>query len=320
MTEQPIKITKLKVGLTVFVGLVIFFVFIVLVGTDDFYFTKTYNLYISLDNVSGLVKGAPVTLGGLRIGNIDAIDLIPTNDRKNIRIKLRVQKSYQNQITTSSVAEITGLGILGDKFVYISIGKPGEQPLGENSFLPLSSGVTLEELSKNIAPGIEDFNKTMSNIRLITDSISRGNGTIGSLINRPTAANELSMIMSRVNTLLTAIQSKDGSIGKLLRDKELYSNLTEASSNLKSFTRELNSGNGTLGKLMKDDSLYNSVNKTANNVNRILSKFDNDSTVVNGLLNDKKMYGNLNSVIKDLNKLIIDLKEHPDKYVRFSIF
>ena len=35
---------NLKVGITVFIGLVIFLVFVVVVGTEGNYFTKTYHL------------------------------------------------------------------------------------------------------------------------------------------------------------------------------------------------------------------------------------------------------------------------------------
>lgn len=320
MIEQPLKITKLKVGLTVFIGLIIFFVLITLVGTDEFYFSKTYNLYMAVDNVSGLVKGAPVTLGGFKIGSVESIDLIPTGSKKNIRLKLRLQKNYQNQITTGSFAQVTGIGILGDKFVDISIGKPDERSLTENTFIPVSSGITLEELSKNITPGINDFNKVLSNLRIITDSIARGNGTLGTLINKPTAIQEFNKAVIKVNSVLAALESKDGTIGNLLKDKELYSNLTEASKNLKTLAADLHNGKGSLGKLLTDDSLYNNINETTKQVKYILAQVNNDSTIVNGVLKDKKLYTDFNNMLKDLNMLILDLKEHPDKYVKLSIF
>lgn len=320
MTEQPLKITRLKVGLTVFTGLLIFFVLITLVGTDEFYFSKTYNLYLAIDNVSGLVKGAPVTLGGFKIGSVESIDLIPTGSKKNIRLKLRLQRNYQNQITTGSTATVTGIGILGDKFVDISIGKPDEKFLIENTFIPVASGNSLEEISKNLTPGINDFNKVLSNLRKITDSIAEGNGTVGTLINKPTAMHEFSNAIGKINSILAAIESKEGTVGNLLNDKELYTNLTEASQNLKSLTTDLRSGKGTLGKLLANDSLYNNVYDATQQVKHLLAEVNTDSTVVNGVLRDKKLYTDFNKMLKDLNVLINDLKEHPDKYVKLSIF
>jgi phospholipid/cholesterol/gamma-HCH transport system substrate-binding protein len=320
MIEQPLKITKLKVGLTVFVGLVIFFVLITLVGTDEFYFSKTYNMYMAIDNVSGLVKGAPVTLGGFKIGSVESIDLIPTGSKQNIRLKLRLQRSYQAQITTGSYAQVTGIGILGDKFVDISIGKPDEKSLPENTFIPVSSGSSLEDISKSLTPGINDFNKVLSNLRKITDSIADGKGTIGTLINSPSTIQQFSNVVVKISSVLNAIESDKGTFGSLLKDKELYTNLSEASQNLKTLSTDLKNGKGSLGKLLANDSLYNNVNCATKQVNRILAEVDNDSTVVNGVLRDKKLYSDFNKMLKDLNVLINDLKEHPDKYVKLSIF
>jgi len=321
MTEQPIKITKLKVGLTVFVGLLIFFVLITLVGTDEYYFEKTYNLYIYLDDVSGIVKGAPVTLGGYKIGSVESVELIPTGDNtNNIRMKLRLLKNYNRQITTGSFAQVTGLGVLGDKFVNITIGRAGESPLPDNAVLKVSQGKTLDDITKSLSPAITDLNKILANVREITDSVARGNGTVSTLINKQTPLMEFSKVMTHVNSVLSSIESQNGTLGSLMKNKELYNNLTEASANLKSLSVEIKHGHGTLSKLINNDSLYNNVNATSLEVKKIIGKINNDSTVVNGLLSDKKLYGDLNTMIQELNKLIIDLKAHPDKYVKFSIF
>lgn len=320
MTEQPLKITKLKVGLTVFAGLVIFFVLVTLVGTDEFYFSKTYNMYMAINNVSGIVKGAPVTLGGFKIGSVESIDLIPTGSKNNIRLKLRLQRSYQPQITTGSSAQVTGIGILGDKFVDISFGKPDEKPLAENTFIPVASGSSLEDISKSLTPGINDFNRVLANLRRITDSVAEGKGTVGSLINSPSAIQQFSQVVAKINTVLNSIESDKGTLGSLLKDKELYTNLSEASHSLKTLSADLKNGKGTLGKLLVNDSLYNNVNCATKQVNKILAEADNDSTIVNGVLKDKKLYGDFNKMLKDLNILINDFKEHPDKYVKLSIF
>jgi phospholipid/cholesterol/gamma-HCH transport system substrate-binding protein len=320
MNEQPLKITKLKVGLTVFVGLIIFFILITLVGTDEFYFSKTYNLYMTVDNVAGLVKGAPVTLGGFKIGSVDAIELVPAGNSKNIRLKLRLLKKYQNQITTGSFAEVTGIGILGDKFIDINIGKPGEQPLAEDTFIRVAGGKTLDEISKNLTPAIQDINKILSNLRVITDSVAAGNGTVASLINKPNTINEFSAAVNKITSVLNAIESDKGTIGSLLKDKQIYTELNESSKNLKEILAEIKSGKGTLGKLVANDSLYNNVNSAVTGVKQLIAQANNDSTVVNGIMKDKKLYSDMTKLIKDMNTLILDLKEHPDKYVKLSIF
>ena len=60
----------------------------------------------------------------------------------------------------------------------------------------------------------------------------------------------------------------------------------ETIANLKSFTNKLNSKDGTLGHLMNDPTLYN----------------------------------NMNSTMLNADSLLINVRQHPKRYVHFSVF
>ena len=62
--------------------------------------------------------------------------------------------------------------------------------------------------------------------------------------------------------------------------------LTQTLANLKTFSEALNDNKGSLGLL----------------------------------LNDKSMYNNLNATLAHADSLVLDLKEHPKRYVHFSVF
>jgi len=320
MSEQSQKYNNLKVGFTVFIGLAVLFIFVVLIGTNDFLFSKTFNLYINLDNTAGLVNGAPVTLGGYKIGDVEAVEFVAINNKTDIRVKLRIEKKYKDQIRSDSKVRITSIGILGDKFVDITIGNPGENPVAENSYLNVEPILSLDNIAKNIAPGLESFNKAMENIKNVTDSISKGKGSVGELINNSSTIEGLNDIIKKIDIALTAIQNKNGSLNKFLNDDRLYNNLSSTSYNLKVLSENLNNGKGTLGKLITDDSLYNYLNNSSKQLDLLFKNTQNDSTLIGGLLKDKKLYRNVNELIMDLNKLIIDIKENPDRYIKVSVF
>ncbi|OQA69635.1 MAG: hypothetical protein B6D44_02625 [Ignavibacteriales bacterium UTCHB2] len=320
MREYKQKADNLKVGFTVFVGIVILLIFTVLIGTNDFVFSKTYNLYIKLDNTAGLVNGAPVTLGGFKIGEIEAIEFVTVNSKAEIRIKLKVKSEYKDQIRMDSKARITSIGILGDKFVDIKIGSPDEKVIPDNSFIEEEQVLSIDNISKNIEPGIENFNKALENIKDITETIAKGEGTVGKLINNSNTIDRLNLILNKIDVTLTSLQNENGSLNKLLTDDELYNNLTASINELKLFGKNLNDGKGSLGKLLTDDSLYNNINSSADHLNMILQSARQDSTIINGLLNDKSLYMNLSELIIDMNKLINDIKENPDRYINVSVF
>jgi phospholipid/cholesterol/gamma-HCH transport system substrate-binding protein len=38
------------------------------------------------------------------------------------------------------------------------------------------------------------------------------------------------------------------------------------------------------------------------------------------LMHDPQLYNNLNATMSDADKLLIDFKEHPKRYIHFSVF
>ena len=63
--------------------------------------------------------------------------------------------------------------------------------------------------------------------------------------------------------------------------------------NVQALTDKLNSGEGSLGLLMNDATLYNNLNATVNS---------------------------LNTTIRNADSLVVNLREHPKRYVHFSVF
>jgi phospholipid/cholesterol/gamma-HCH transport system substrate-binding protein len=314
------KIANLKVGLTVFIGLLIALIFIFLVGTEGNYFSKTYSLKLKVENVEGLTVGAPVSLGGLKIGSVKNIEFLNKNNQNQIVIDLEILEKYQPQITENSVAFFRTIGLLGDKFVDVSIGQPGQRVLGNGEYLPVKPSFSLEAIGSDLQPAAADFADVMSNLKIITENIASGKGTVGQLISDDKSGSKISSILNNLNSFSEALSNQQGSLGKLAYDPALYSSLTELTANLKSVSDSLMLGKGTLGKLLTDQSLFNNLNSVTEKLNKIIASTENDSTLAGGMLNDGKFYSNLNSVLKNLNVLIVDLKENPDRYIQLSVF
>lgn len=320
MTNRNTKKYKLKVGYTVFVGLIIFFIFIILVGTEGYYFSKTYNLNILVKSTQGLIEGGKVSLGGLKIGQIDKIEFTTVNNQNLVKIKLALLEKYKSQITEHSYASIESSGLLGDKLINISLGNPSERAMNEGEYLPVKESLSLESLSEKIEPLVNNINGLAANLKTITDTIKDGNGSIGKLMFGSEATNKLTSILRNLESFAQNINKQDNTIGKLANNDELYNNLSTLTQNLKNVVDSIKSGKGTLGKLVSNDSLYTNLNEFTYKLNKASESLSNDSTLVGGLLNDKQGYKKLSSLLDELNKLIIDIKEDPGKYINLSIF
>ncbi|HCN47382.1 MAG TPA: outer membrane lipid asymmetry maintenance protein MlaD [Pseudomonas sp.] len=87
--------------------------------------SDTYKLYANFDNIAGLTVRAKVTMAGVTIGKVTAIDL--DRDTYTGRVTLQLDKSVDN-LPIDSTASILTAGLLGEKYIGISVG-------GEDSVL-----------------------------------------------------------------------------------------------------------------------------------------------------------------------------------------
>ena len=102
-----------------------------------------YKLYANFDNIAGLTVRAKVTMAGVTIGKVTAIDL--DRDSYTGRVTMEVEKRVDN-LPLDSTASILTAGLLGEKYIGISVG--GEEDLlKEGSTIhDTQSALVLEDL------------------------------------------------------------------------------------------------------------------------------------------------------------------------------
>src|SRR5581483_11550087 len=90
-----------------------------------------YHVTAEFDNIGDLKVGSPVTMAGVRIGEVDGIHFDPRSYRAVVG--LRIDTQY-NQIPDDSFASIQTQGLLGGKYI-------GFSPGGSDTFLKNGSRV-----------------------------------------------------------------------------------------------------------------------------------------------------------------------------------
>ena len=311
---------RLKIGIVVLVGLIIFVFMISTVGSEQSLFTSTYTLRLFLPNVQGLVNGAMVTLGGLKVGYVKSMDFSTKESLNGVDVTVKIVEKYRSTITTSSVAQIKTIGLLGDKYIDIGIGGQGETPLADNALVPLRESFDLESAGPKLKTALAEFTEVMANARRITGSIDKGEGSVGRMIKEQTMANEMERFLHSMNGMMAAIEEKRGSLGRLVYDPTLAGNMTDVSSNLKTVTDQIRKGEGSLGKLVMDDRLYANIASFTSRADSLMARVNNDSSNVSRLVSDGRYSTDLLQLMRDMNLLLVDLREHPERYVKISVF
>ena len=102
-----------------------------------------YHVLAKFDNIGDLKPGAPVSMAGVNIGEVESIKF-DTHEYK-AAVSLRIDKSF-NEIPDDSDASIQTQGLLGGK--YVGIGPGGSESfLKDGSTIPFTqSAIVLESL------------------------------------------------------------------------------------------------------------------------------------------------------------------------------
>lgn len=138
------RTVEIAVGAFVAAGLGALFVLAMKVSTiGALDVADGYELVARFDNVGGLKVRAPVTVGGVRVGRVVAIDY--DMDRYEAVVRLRIDRRY-DRLPVDTSASILTAGLLGEQYVGLEPGGE-ERYLGDGDEIRLTqSALVLEKI------------------------------------------------------------------------------------------------------------------------------------------------------------------------------
>lgn len=290
---------KLKLGLFVITGLLLFVFAIYLIGANQNMFGKKVTISANFNNVNGLLLGNNVRYSGINVGNVKAISMV--ND-STINVTMNIEEKMLIHIKKDAIATIGTDGLVGNMIVNIIPGK-GNVPI-------VASGDEIQSYTKI---GTDDMLNTLSvtneNAALLTakllkvaDALADSKGTFGMLIKDTTMSSNLkltvnqlritsteaSKAMKELNAIISSINFNESVAGTLLNDsiqaykvKNIITNLNESSKDIKTVITNLNEtitnvkdGKGALNYLSNDAELVKSIEETMKSINEGTAKFN----------------------------------------------
>ena len=129
------KNIEVKVGIFVLITLAILLGLVIALSSSSQLFRKTYFVRARFHNVQGLTSGAPVRLAGVTVGRVDQVRFAPTLGEKNIEVRLALDERVRGRVREDSTATILTIGLLGDKYVELSMGSEGKRVLEEGDYI-----------------------------------------------------------------------------------------------------------------------------------------------------------------------------------------
>ena len=157
---------ELKVGLFVLSSLLIFLGTFVYVGQLRVV-RIPYKTYFTF--AGGVDRGSPVRFGGMRVGTITAIRQW-REDPTKIEVLLELREGVP--VNADSVAMLTSLGLLGDKYLEITTGSNKARRLPPGSIIPSTEPVSLDELAKQASALIPAVQATLQDVQKNLDQLT----------------------------------------------------------------------------------------------------------------------------------------------------
>ena len=245
-------------------------------------------------SVAGLDEKSPVRIAGVRVGIVERIRL----DGSKALVTLAVDRDVT--LHEGARAEVSSLGMLGDKYVELFPGDPGAPPLKRGTVLQGTSPIGFDQALKS-------FNDAFANIDAVTASLRK-------TMAGPEGERRLQEIVENVRELTASIrdlvESNRANVDATLANVRSFSEslktelprfadkLVALADDIDSLVKE-NRGNvnATLGNV-KD--LTAELRVSAENLNRITGKIASGQGSVGKLVNDESTVNNLNSALKSV--------------------
>ena len=173
---------EFRLGLFIVVTLAVLGAGVFLIGSKESLFRSTYRLKAQFQNVSGLIDGADVRVGGIHKGTVRSIQL-PRRPDEKLTVVMDLENATRDVIKKDSVASIKSEGLLGDKYLEISFGSAEVGKVQDGDTIDTAAPLDISDLITKTNTILDSAKDTMQNVDAISTKINSGQGTMGALVN-----------------------------------------------------------------------------------------------------------------------------------------
>ena len=276
---QEIKVGLAVLGVIVALGLVVF-----VLGGSSALLEDRYRLNASFEDISGLRVGAVVRLAGIDVGEVTHIEFAEDVGERKVFVEFNLMESYRTHIREDSIASIQTEGVLGDKYIAISMGSTDQRMLVHGDWITTEE--PLEWLSY------------MDKAGDILDNSAGISRKVNSLLgeDQDSARASLANAIFHVEQLIAEMENGEGLLHSLVYDKELAqsvqrtaANLEQGTAGLARMTAEIESGDGFAHEMVFGEEgrrLAEQMGGLAGTLAQLSEDIQNEEGLVHALIYD----------------------------------
>ena len=208
-----------------------------------------------VDDAAGLQKGAVVSLGGVRIGNVTGVSIpdSPPNPAQPVRIDMRVSSHQQDWLRENSLVQVATKGPMGDAAVSIDRGTADSPAARNGSVLPARVATPTSAVLISAHTLLENTNLLMDKFSAMVPHFKEG--TAGKMMGPNDLSQRLGAISLQTGKIRAAMTSGSGSVARLMTDPRLPQALHQTEASTNGLQRQITRGNGSIGGFLHDSRL-----------------------------------------------------------------
>ena len=309
----------------IIIGLVISLTIAVLVWGINYlkgknFFVKEQEYYVVYNKIEGLTASNPVTINGLRVGQVRDIYFHPDKTGRVI-VKFVLTQDYQ--IPDSTIAMIYSIDLMGSKGISLNLTHSKKYyNVGDTLF-----AATEKDLKEQVSAQMLPLKRKAEELMFSMDSVM---SVIQYIFNKQTRDN-LSKTFESIKMTVRNLESTSVSLDTLMRNEKgklaiIFDNIESITTNLKNNNEKLTTiltNFSDISDTLAKANIYQTIinaNKALADASDILAKIQRGEGSMGLLINDDSLYNNLNRSADNLDKLLYDINQNPKKYVHFSLF
>lgn len=289
---------EVKIALVAIAGVVVlFFGMNFLKGLNIF--SSEDNYYVQFSDITGLSSSSPVYADGFKVGVVKDI-IYDYSHTEGSKVLIGVDK--QLRIPQGSSAEIVSDMLGNVKVNLLLANNPREKVAPGGLIKGMINDGAMGKL-QDMVPAVEKMLPKLDSIMTSLNAILADPAIRQSLHNVQAITDNLTTSTAQLNTLMAGLNKNVP--GMMSKANNVLDNTETLTANLAA---------------VDVASTMRQVDQTIANVQQLTAKLNSKEGSLGLLMNDTQLYDNLNSIMRNADSLVIDLRQHPKRYVHFSVF
>ena len=288
---------EVKIALVAIAGVVVlFFGMNFLKGLNIF--SSEDNYYVQFSDITGLSSSSPVYADGFKVGVVKDI-IYDYSHTEGSKVLIGVDK--QLRIPQGSSAEIVSDMLGNVKVNLLLANNPREKVAPGGLIKGMINDGAMGKL-QDMVPAVEKMLPKLDSIMTSLNAILADPAIRQSLHNVQAITDNLTTSTAQLNTLMAGLNKNVP--GMMAKANNVLDNTETLTANLAA---------------VDVASTMRQVDQTIANVQQLTAKLNSKEGSLGLLMNDTQLYDNLNSTMRNADSLVIDLRQHPKRYVHFSV-